>query len=92
MTRSFDTHTQNVVTTAGGQRVHKGHAEQSEVIATQFQEIRSGVWTFIGNGLSNQTFIEAPEGIIAVDTGESIQEMAGHCVSCAQLQMHLLRL
>lgn len=76
MTRSFDTHTQNVVTTAGGQRVHKGHAEQSEVIATQFQEIRSGVWTFIGNGLSNQTFIEAPEGIIAIDTGESIQEMA----------------
>lgn len=76
MTRSFDSHTTNVVTTATGQRVHSGHADQSNVIATQFQEIRSGVWTYVGNGLSNQTFIDAPEGIIAVDTGESIQEMA----------------
>ncbi len=76
MTRSFDLDDRNVVTTEGGQRVHQGHAEQSNVIAPQFQEVRSGVWTLIGNGLSNQTFIHAPEGIIAVDTGESIQEMA----------------
>lgn len=75
MTRSFDTHTQNVVTTAGGQRVHKGHAEQSEVLTAGFYEVRKGVWNFVGNGLSNQTFIEAPEGIIAIDTGESIEEM-----------------
>ena len=75
-TRSFDNHDRNVVVTPGGQRVHRGHAEQSDVIASQFQEIRSGVWTLIGNGLSNQTFINAPEGIIANDTGESIQEMA----------------
>lgn len=76
MTRSFDLDDRNVVTTEGGQRVHRQHAEQSTVIAPQFQEVRSGVWTLIGNGLSNQTFINAPEGIIAVDTGESIQEMA----------------
>ena len=30
----------------------------------------------VGNGLSNQTFVEAPDGIIAIDTGESVQEMA----------------
>lgn len=29
----------------------------------------------VGNGLSNQTFIEGPEGIIAIDTGESVEEM-----------------
>ena len=29
----------------------------------------------VGNGLSNQTFIEGPEGLIAIDTGESIEEM-----------------
>ena len=29
----------------------------------------------MGNGLSNQTFVEGPEGIIAIDTGESVQEM-----------------
>ena len=75
MTRSFDTDDRNVVTTDGGQRVHAGHAAQSEVIKAEFYEVRSGVWCLVGNGLSNQTFIEAPEGIIAVDTGESIEEM-----------------
>ena len=29
----------------------------------------------VGNGLSNQTFIDAPEGVIAIDTGESTEEM-----------------
>ena len=75
MTRSFDNTDVNVVTTAGGQRVHAGHAAQSEVIKTEFYEVRRGVWCLVGNGLSNQTFIDAPEGIIAVDTGESIEEM-----------------
>jgi alkyl sulfatase BDS1-like metallo-beta-lactamase superfamily hydrolase len=75
MTRSFDTTDINVVTTAGGQRVHAGHANQSEVLTAGFNEVRKGVWNFVGNGLSNQSFIEAPEGIIAIDTGESIEEM-----------------
>ena len=75
MTHSFDAHDLNVVTTVGGQRVHAGHAAQSEVVAAGFREVRQGVWCLVGNGLSNQTFIDAPEGIIAVDTGESIEEM-----------------
>lgn len=75
MTRSFDSTDANVVTTPGGQRVHVGHAQQSEVLAAGFIEVRTGVWNFVGNGLSNQSFIEAPEGIIAIDTGESIEEM-----------------
>ncbi len=75
MTRSFDTHDKNVVVTSGGQRVHKDHLAQSDVIKAQFDEVRSGVWCLIGNGLSNQTFIQAPEGIIAIDTGESEEEM-----------------
>jgi alkyl sulfatase BDS1-like metallo-beta-lactamase superfamily hydrolase len=29
----------------------------------------------VGNGLSNQTFIEGPGGLIAIDTGESVEEM-----------------
>ena len=75
MTRSFDSDDRNVVTTPGGQRVHAGHAAQSDVVKAGFYEVRAGVWCLVGNGLSNQTFIEAPEGIIAVDTGESIEEM-----------------
>jgi alkyl sulfatase BDS1-like metallo-beta-lactamase superfamily hydrolase len=75
MTRSFDTDDRNVVTTPGGQRVHAGHAAQSDVVTAGFFEVRQGVWSLVGNGLSNQNFIEAPEGIIAIDTGESIEEM-----------------
>ena len=75
MTRSFDINDNNVVVTPGGQRVHSGHAHQSDILTAGFNEVRTGVWNFVGNGLSNQSFIEAPEGIIAIDTGESIEEM-----------------
>lgn len=30
----------------------------------------------VGNGLSNQTFVEGPGGLIAIDTGECVEEMA----------------
>jgi alkyl sulfatase BDS1-like metallo-beta-lactamase superfamily hydrolase len=73
--RSFDPHDGKVVLTPGGQRVHKDHLAQSEVVQAGFNEVREGVWCLIGNGLSNQTFIFAPEGVIAIDTGESEEEM-----------------
>lgn len=38
-------------------------------------KVRDGVWCLVGNGLSNQTFVEGPEGIIAIDTGECREEM-----------------
>ncbi|MGA1075824.1 MAG: alkyl sulfatase dimerization domain-containing protein [Ilumatobacteraceae bacterium] len=37
--------------------------------------ITDGVWCLVGNGLSNQSFVRGPEGIVAIDTGESIEEM-----------------
>jgi alkyl sulfatase BDS1-like metallo-beta-lactamase superfamily hydrolase len=33
------------------------------------------VWCMVGNGLSNQTFVRGPGGLIAIDTGECIEEM-----------------
>jgi hypothetical protein len=42
MTRSFDTTDVNVVTMPGGQRVHAGHANQSEVLTAGFNEVRKG--------------------------------------------------
>jgi len=44
-----------------------------------------GVWTFVGNGLSNQTFVQGPEGIIAIDTGECVEEMKA---ALAELRSH----
>ena len=76
VTRSFDDSDRNVVTAPNGARVHRDHLAQNEIIRREFYEVRPGVWCFVGNGLSNQTFIDAPQGIIAFDTGESVQEMA----------------
>lgn len=60
---------------AGGQIAHRDHVAQNDVIARRLYEVTAGVWCLVGNGLSNQTFIEGPEGIIAIDTGESTEEM-----------------
>ena len=58
-----------------GQRAHRLAIEQAGRVAERFEEVREGVWSFVGNGLSNQTFVRGPLGVIAIDTGESIQEM-----------------
>ncbi len=74
-TRSFDLDPANTHTLPGGQRAHRDHLAQNQIIRSQFEHPRPGVWTVVGNGLSNQTFILAPEGVLAIDTGESIEEM-----------------
>lgn len=74
--RSFESDGSETVVAPNGAKVHRDHLAQNEFLETKFYEIGSGAWCFVGNGLSNQTFIDAPEGIIAFDTGESIQEMA----------------
>jgi alkyl sulfatase BDS1-like metallo-beta-lactamase superfamily hydrolase len=40
-----------------------------------FYSIGDNAWCYVGNGLSNQTFIRGPQGIIAIDTGECVEEM-----------------
>ena len=39
-------------------------------------QVREGAWSLVGNGLSNQSFIEGPEGLIVIDTGDCREEMA----------------
>ena len=51
--------------------------EHTKRLAPNMYEVRDGVWCLVGNGLSNQTFLRGPEGIIAIDTGESVEEMRG---------------
>ena len=66
-----------VATGPRGQRGHHSAVAHAERLTERFYTLRPGVWTLVGNGLSNQTFVLGPEGVIAIDTGESIQEM--HC-------------
>ena len=74
--RSFEPNSKRTAVAPNGARVHEDHLAQSSVLRRDFYEVRPGTWCFVGNGLSNQTFIDAPEGIIAFDTGESVQELA----------------
>jgi len=73
--RSFEPNGDLSVTLATGQIAHRDHIAQSQRLERNFYTVRPGVWCLVGNGLSNQTFVEAPDGIIAIDTGESIEEM-----------------
>ncbi|MFM7684505.1 MAG: alkyl sulfatase dimerization domain-containing protein [Actinomycetota bacterium] len=73
--RSFETDGSLTVTGPTGIVAHEAHLLHSRVLARQLHTVRPGVWCLVGNGLSNQTFIDAPDGIIAIDTGESVQEM-----------------
>ncbi|MDA0297869.1 MAG: MBL fold metallo-hydrolase [Actinobacteria bacterium] len=73
--RSFEPNGDLSVTLATGQIAHRDHIAQSQRLERKFYTVRPGVWCLVGNGLSNQTFVDAPEGIIAIDTGESIEEM-----------------
>jgi len=73
--RSLDSSGANTVTLASGARAHRDHVGHNDVLTKQFAAVRPGVWNYVANGLSNQTFVEGLEGIIAIDTGESIEEM-----------------
>ena len=58
-----------------GQLAHPQLLDHSERLKEKFYKVGEHAWCLVGNGLSNQTFVEGPEGIIAIDTGECHEEM-----------------
>jgi alkyl sulfatase BDS1-like metallo-beta-lactamase superfamily hydrolase len=64
-------------TTTGpqGQRAHPATIAHSQRLEEKLYKLGSHAWTMVGNGLSNQSFVEGPEGLIVIDTGECIEEM-----------------
>ncbi len=63
-----------------GQLAHPDAIEHLERIAPKMYPVGDRAWCVVGNGLSNQTFVDAPEGIIAIDTGDCVEEMAAAIV------------
>lgn len=59
-----------------GQLAHRDHLAHTARFATRIERPADGVWSVIGNGLSNQSFVEGRDGLIAIDTGECVEEMA----------------
>lgn len=73
---SFDLHDRNLAEGPKGQLAHRASIDHSARLTRKLWSPREGVWSVVGNGLSNQNFVEGPEGLICIDTGESNQEMA----------------
>jgi len=65
-----------VATGPGGQLAHEATFEHMDRLVERLYEVTDGVWCMVGNGLSNQTIVAAPDGLIVIDTGESTEEMA----------------
>ena len=57
------------------QKAHPANIEHSQRLLRKLYAVGDKAWSMVGNGLSNQTFIEAPEGLIVIDTGECVEEM-----------------
>lgn len=64
------------VSAPNGGLARREMVEHTARFERQLWPVGDHVWCMVGNGLSNQTFVEGPEGLIVVDTGESIEEMA----------------
>ncbi len=73
--RSFERGPSRTATGERGQVAHEEHLAHTERLARRLHHIGKDAWCLVGNGLSNQTFVRGPEGIIAIDTGESVEEM-----------------
>ena len=86
--KSFEPNTLLTETLPAGQVAHRDHIAHSALLAKNFYQVTTGVWSFVGNGLSNQSFIDAPDGIIAIDTGESVEEMRN---ALTELEKHTSR-
>lgn len=64
-----------VITTGpNGAIAHRDMIDHSTRFARHLYPIGEGVWCYVGGGTANITFIDAPEGLVAIDSGESREE------------------
>ncbi|HEU5300662.1 MAG TPA: alkyl sulfatase dimerization domain-containing protein [Acidimicrobiia bacterium] len=73
--RSIGPDDRQSVVDASGRRASQAHVAQSERLVRRLYPVGEHAWSLVGNGLSNQSFVRGPDGIIAIDSGESVQEM-----------------
>ncbi len=72
---SFSSSSSDVAEGPAGQLAHPLTIAHSRRLQRRFFQVGESAWSLVGNGLSNQSFVEGPEGIIAIDTGECAEEM-----------------
>ncbi len=74
ITDSFDP--SKTATGPAGQIAHPDMIAHNERLVRKLYKVGDKAWSLVGNGLSNQSFVEGPEGLIVIDTGECNEEMA----------------
>ncbi len=75
----------DVIEGPAGEIAHRELIEHSTLLAPRRFRVGDGVHVVMGNGLSNQVFIEGPGGLVAIDTGESVQEMEAALTMVAEV-------
>ena len=63
---------------------HRDAIEHTQRLQRKLWHVADGVWCLVGNGLSNQVFVEGPGGLIAIDSGESVEEMTAALAAVRQ--------
>ena len=58
-----------------GQKAHPATIQHNARLVEKLYKVGENAWTYVGNGLSNQSFVLGPEGLIVIDTGECVEEM-----------------
>ncbi|MEM6999545.1 MAG: alkyl sulfatase dimerization domain-containing protein [Pseudomonadota bacterium] len=58
-----------------GQSAHPDAIAHLQRLQPKLYRVGPHAWCVVGNGLSNQSFVRGPDGIIAIDSGESVEEM-----------------
>jgi len=61
-----------------GERAHRDLIEHSKKFEARLWHVCEGVYSAVGYGLANASFVVAPEGLVIVDSGESVEEAGDH--------------
>ncbi|MEZ5742080.1 MAG: MBL fold metallo-hydrolase [Burkholderiaceae bacterium] len=63
------------VATAGNGAVASSQlVAQTRVLEQRLYKVGDKIWSAVGHGMANSIMIEAPDGLIIIDTGEGIEE------------------
>lgn len=68
----------NPETTTGpkGEVANAALIAHSERFERKLHHVTDGIWSHVGAGLSNVNFVETPGGLVAIDSGECVEEAA----------------
>jgi alkyl sulfatase BDS1-like metallo-beta-lactamase superfamily hydrolase len=65
-----------IATGPRGEIAHRAMIDHSPRFERTLHHVAEGVWSYVGGGTANISFIEAPDGLIVIDSGDCREEAA----------------